>query len=210
MEHKERRPRLLIGQIILRTWKCVCDVCVYARACTQVGEKTRSILGGRVGRTSSWWGTEAKHKHDGFEGKRKRGLWRRESVLCPMQTVGHERKVPAQQYKKPIVQCWQCEVSSTLEHAYWDSASNTMSWHMRAQPQKKQRQKMRLVEHLREQPPKKWVQAMQWVKHLRKPQKKRVQGICVFYCHSKNPYHVGQVRAPDFIWVWSTLGDEMS
>ena len=64
---------------------------------------------------------EAKHKHDGFEGKRKRGLWRRES---PMQTAGRnsscvgrewvrggmgrsfqekERKVPAQPHKKPIV-----------------------------------------------------------------------------------------------------------
>jgi hypothetical protein len=32
----------------------------------------------------------------------------------------------------------------------------------------------------------------------------------VFSCRSKNPYHVGQFRAPDFISVWSILVGETS
>jgi hypothetical protein len=33
---------------------------------------------------------------------------------------------------------------------------------------------------------------------------------CVFYFHSKNPYHVGEVNTPDFILTWSILIGEMS
>jgi len=38
----------------------------------------------------------------------------------------------------------------------------------------------------------------------------RLEENCVFYCHLKNPYHVGQFRAPDFILVRSILVGETS